>query len=563
MKRIGVAAVISAGILATVSVGTSGKQQAGGGSTELLALVDDLVGQGGVGAAAGDLGVEAFAEQLKRTKAQLARCRGINRGGLSVDDALDVRFAESVLVGRELSQERMQYWRKDPRVYMAFRSLEGIIGSSGDAAAKRESVVRALNAIPRQLANGQKNLQTYVPRFQELGVFMAETAVDLFDTQVPTFAAQLAVGKDEVLQANTAARNALASYLAFLRNDLPKRRRGDFAIGKVTYDAMLKGQYLLPYDSEGLYKYAWEEFNRTIHEMEQVARTIDPAKTWRELIVEIKNDQPDPTKLFEVHQEMVNKARQHVLSKGLIPIPWKERVDVVPHAEYLRQSSFYGQFSGARSRGPEKDGTLLGQWQINPFDPKWDAKTKHDFMVEHDWGAIYVIAPHETYPGHHVQGLYQMHNPRKLRRSQGSTLFSEGWGLYTEQLMQETGFLPNERIHLRQLQSRLWRNARLIFVVGMHTGQMTYDEALSFMTGQVGFARYAAEAEVSRGISSPDQQMSYFMGMTEILRMREEYKRRMGEKFSLSDFHERLLKIGSMPSVLMREALIATTAATQ
>ena len=135
-------------------------------------------------------------------------------------------------------------------------------------------------------------------------------------------------------------------------------------------------------------------------------------------------------------------------------------------------------------------------------------------------------------------------------------MFSEGWGLYNEQLFQETGFLPSARLHLRQLQLRLWRNARVIYDVGMQTGRMSRDEAITLMTDKVGFLRWAAEAEVDSAIARPGYFIGYFMGMSEILKMREEFKQRRGAAFTLKDFHDRLLRIGSMPPALVREALM-------
>ena len=169
---------------------------------------------------------------------------------------------------------------------------------------------------------------------------------------------------------------------------------------------------------------------------------------------------------------------------------------------------------------------------------------------------IYVTAPHETYGGHHVQIMYQMNNPRRLRKQQSTSLFGEGWGLYNEQLFQETGFLPSERLHLRQLQLRLWRNARVIYDVGMQTGRMTRDDAIALMTDRVGFLRWAAEAEVDSALARPGYFIGYFMGMSEILKMRDEYRARRGAAFTLQEFHDRLLEIGSMPPALVREALL-------
>ena len=199
---------------------------------------------------------------------------------------------------------------------------------------------------------------------------------------------------------------------------------------------------------------------------------------------------------------------------------------------------------------------MRGEWQINPFNASWDEATAHDYLVEHDWGVILVTAPHETYGGHHVQIMYQMHNPRRLRQLQSTSMFTERWGLYNEQLFQETGFFPNERIHLRQLQLRLWRNARVIYDVGLQTGRMTRVDAVALMTDQVGFAKYAAEDEVNDALARPGYYIGYFMGLSEILKMREDYRRARGAAFTLKDFHDHLLLIGSMPPALVREALL-------
>jgi uncharacterized protein (DUF885 family) len=158
--------------------------------------------------------------------------------------------------------------------------------------------------------------------------------------------------------------------------------------------------------------------------------------------------------------------------------------------------------------------------------------------------------------------MYQFYNPRKLRRTNDISIFGEGWGLYNEVLMQETGFFPDERIHLRQLQLLLWRNARVIWDVGIHTGQMSYEDAISLLADRVGFQRWAAQLEVDASAEEPGYRLGYFMGLSSILQMRDEFKQRMGSRFSLSDFHERLLKVGSMPPPLMREGLMATIAAT-
>lgn len=327
-------------------------------------------------------------------------------------------------------------------------------------------------------------------------------------------------------------------------------------MGEAAYTRMLREQHLLPYDAAGLWAYARAQFEATVRELEALARTIDSTKTWRQIADEVKQDHPEPLRMIEAHQEVVDKARAHLVAKDLMSLPWPETCTVVRRVPTAGNNPYYGNFSGATARPPGAGGTLRGEWHINPFDPTWDESRKRDYLVEHDWGVIYVTAPHETYGGHHVQILHQMHNPRRLRQRQSTSMFSEGWGLYNEQLFQETGFLPSPRLHVRQLQLRLWRNARVIYDVGMQTGRMTREEAVGLMTDRVGFLRWAAEAEVDSAIARPGYFIGYFMGMSEILKMRDEVRQRRGAAFTLRDFHDRLLRIGSMPPALVREALL-------
>lgn len=500
-------------------------------------------------------------KKLEETKKELESLRSIDINKLSDKDQIDYKFIESILVGKEIEYEEIQSWKMDPRDYMNFRQISNKIYSTKSYEEILEYLLKYLPVVLNDLKFAMQQIDTYVPRFQELGLFMAENSIPIFRLTVSeiTYAYQEMndweedVRINKIDKLNTEIRNQLELFIDFLKYDLPKKNKSSFSIGKETYNKMLKNQFLLNYDDETLWEFGWKEFNNTLNKMDELAKEIDPNKSTKELLIDIKNEYPDPDKMIEAHQYWVDKSGEHIKSKKLIPIPWKERVRVVPREEYLRKTSYYGNFS--RSTGKDEDGFFTSKWKINPFEERWDQKTKDEYLVEHDWGVIIVTAPHETYAGHHIQGLYQMHNPRELRRNNGLSLFSEGWGLYNEQLMLETGFYPDKKIKLRQLQLRLWRNARVIYDVGMHTGKMTYEEAIKLMTDKVGFLRWAAQLEIDSSSSRPGYFIGYFMGMIEILKMREEYRKLMGNNYKISDFHEKLLKIGNMPPSLMKQEL--------
>ena len=511
-------------------------------------------------------------EKLKETKKELEILRSVDIRNLSKEDQIDYKFIESILVGKEIEYEEIQSWKRDPRDYMNFRQISNNYNSRMTCEDQYDYLLEYLPVVLNDLKFAMLQIDTYVPRFQELGLYMAENSMSIFRLDIGELIYSCSGGgmdwedmeemmvpvkedprENKITSLNREIIGQLELFIDFLKNELPKKEKSSFSIGKATYNKMLKNQFLLDYNDETLWEFGWKEFNNTVSKMDALAKEIDPNKSTSELLIDIKNEYPLPDSMIQAHQFWVDKSGEHIKSNNLIPIPWKERVNVVPREEYLRKTSYYGNFS--RSRGEDNEGFFTSEWKINPFENQWDDKTKNEYLVEHDWGVIIVTAPHETYAGHHIQGLYQMHNPRELRRNNGLSLFSEGWGLYNEQLMLETGFYPNKKIKLRQLQLRLWRNARVIYDVGMHTGKLSYEDAINLMTDRVGFLRWAAQLEIDSSSSRPGYFIGYFMGMTEILKMRDEYKEMMGEDYNISDFHEKLLKIGNMPPSLMKEAL--------
>ena len=503
------------------------------------------------------LSEEYIFSELSVVKNELNKLRSVLYEDLSNEEKVDYKFIESLLVGKEIQYEDIQSWKRDPRDYMNFRQISSTINGPRTCEEKIIFLTEYLPIIQEDLKSSSKQLVEYVPRFQELGLYMAKNSNVIFDEEINKFFENCSsITQDEKNQIKSISSqiiNELKIFTNYIENILPDREESTFSIGKSTYNKMLKHQFLLEYDDETLWEFGWQEFNRTLDKMDALAKEIDSTKTTKELLIDIKNEYPDPYDMIEAHQYWVDNSGKHIKSKGLIPIPWKERVNVVAREEYLRKTSYYGNFS--RSKGKDEEGYFTSEWKINPFEDYWDEKTKNEYLVEHDWGVIIVTAPHETYGGHHIQGLYQMHNPNKLRKNNGISLFSEGWGLYNEQLMLETGFYPNKKIKLRQLQLRLWRNARVIYDVGMHSGKLSYEEAISLMTDKVGFLRWAAQLEIDSSSSRPGYFIGYFIGMTEILKMREEFKKLMGENYDISDFHEKLLKVGNMPPSLMKESL--------
>ncbi len=134
-----------------------------------------------------------------------------------------------------------------------------------------------------------------------------------------------------------------------------------------------------------------------------------------------------------------------------------------------------------------------------------------------------------------------------------SSVFYEGWALYCEQLMQEQGFLKTEEHRFVMLKDRLWRALRIIIDVKTQTGRMTYDEAADLMVRELQFPRQQAEGDLNWYSQSPSIPMGYALGWSIINRMRDKERSKLGARFDLRAFHDRLLSAGSISLPLVEK----------
>jgi uncharacterized protein (DUF885 family) len=162
---------------------------------------------------------------------------------------------------------------------------------------------------------------------------------------------------------------------------------------------------------------------------------------------------------------------------------------------------------------------------------------------------IEVVAFHEAVPGHHLQlsRLQLLTELPALQRQRSLPVFSEGWGLYAEQLAEETGLYADERGLLGSISTSLMRAARLVVDTGIHHLGWSREQALEFIVAHVPMPREFLANEIDRYIVMPGQALAYLTGKLEILRLREAARDRLGLAFSLPEFHAAVLDHGSLP----------------
>ena len=242
-----------------------------------------------------------------------------------------------------------------------------------------------------------------------------------------------------------------------------------------------------------------------------------------------------------IREAAVAVKRAEARAAEFFPQPLPPPCEVTPMPEVVAVSGAAPHYTP-----PRLDGGRAGTFWFNTERPT--AGTGWD---------IEVVAFHEAVPGHHLQlsRLQLLTELPALQRQRSLPVFSEGWGLYAEQLAEEAGLYADDRGLLGSISTSLMRAARLVVDTGIHYFGWSRERALEFLAEHVPMPREFLAAEVDRYVVVPGQALAYLTGKLEIIRIREEAQQRLGPAFSLPAFHAAVLDHGSLPMPVLDRSI--------
>ena len=418
---------------------------------------------------------------------------------------------------------------------------------------RAENVLQRMEKIPAMLDAAKKNIANPPKVWTEIGIESAEGAKTFFDDQRSFLKAALPTQADRIETDIRNAREAYLAYAKFLKKDVLPKSKGDYAAGKPLFEFLLHDNYFLTEDSDAVLARGKRVFDDTLKQLDETAKKIDPkAKSWFAVTAQVKKNHPTAADLIPSYDREVKRARKFLADKDAVEFPPGDDCQVVETPPFQRAT-----ISAAYDQPPPFDPVTKGFFFVTPVDPKKSKTEQEEMLRENDHGDEVDTAVHETYPGHHLQLSFARMNTSLARKatsnSTATSLFAEGWGLYSEELMNELGYYtPEER--LMQLEWTLVRAARIIIDVGLHTQGMKFEDAVKILTDQVHLEKTLALSEVKRYTESPTQPLSYLIGREKIFDLRAKYKDKMGANYSLKKFHTELLSHGSIvPGLIERE----------
>jgi uncharacterized protein (DUF885 family) len=333
---------------------------------------------------------------------------------------------------------------------------------------------------------------------------------------------------------------AYARYLEAVREYRPSARDsiGLSALegGDAIYASLVRTFTTLPLDPKDVHEIGVRELAGIQEERREIAKRLghpDAASAVRAHAESGRNTAASREEMVKLAEDQVQRSWESAPGYfGRLPRQNCEVKAVEEFREKDMADAFYYP--------PSMDGSRLGIYYVNTSD--LEKRPLHHLAS---------ITYHEANPGHHFQvSIEQEFSDRlPLRRFGGilaGSAFIEGWGLYSERLADEMGLYLDDYERLGMLEAQGWRACRLIVDSGIHALGWDRERSIAQME-EAGVPRVSAEIETDRYIAWPGQALAYMVGQLEIQRIRKDAEGRDGSAFSLRDFHDRLLGIGSVP----------------
>ena len=386
-----------------------------------------------------------------------------------------------------------------------------------------------------------------VRRWQQIEIETAGELPIFFDELVAAGAGVLAAPEQRRLErASESAKLAIELYGSWLEGTLADGT-DEWAIGRERHDAMVGLRAFDGLDADAILELGWERLTEEHAARAAAAREIDPTADETDVIERVKSDQPASFEAaLDAYRDAMLRARRHLIEHDLTTIPDGERIDIVETPQYLRNVVPFAAYFEPAAFDPDPKGIYIVTPSVGG-DP--------NAMREHNYASISNTSIHEAYPGHHLQLDTARRNRSLTRLLTDAPEFVEGWGMYSELMMREHGFDDDPRFRLVMHTDAIWRACRIILDVRMHRGELSVDEATDFLVEHTRFERPNAHAEVQWYTYRPTYPLSYLLGRTLLLSLREDEQRRLGDRFSLKGFHDALLRNGSLPISFHRRLL--------
>lgn len=404
--------------------------------------------------------------------------------------------------------------------------------------------------IRRGVVRPRITIEQTLPQIEAMIVEKAEDSVLYAPGKTLPETEWRAKAQERMQGAVRVATRALVRLRDYLRNEyLPKCRETvgycELPDGKAWYRRMAKLHTTTERTPEEIHQLGLDELKRVHADMLKIAREVGHDGDLKSFIEKIRNDK---SQYNESADEIMRRHRE-ILKRSDANLP--KLFGVLPRIPYDFKEIETFRAAGAPAayyyNAPD-DGSRPAYFYVNVYKPE----TRPIYTME-------VLAYHEAQPGHHLQIAIAQEKKGwpDFRRFEHINAFIEGWALYSEILGYDLGGYRDPYSRFGQLTFDAWRSSRLVVDTGMHYFNWSREKAIDFMKENTALSEQDTISEIDRYIAWPGQALAYKIGQIEILKLRSEAEKRLGNQFDIRGFHDHILEEGSIPLSTLRKRMAA------
>lgn len=507
---------------------------------------------------------------LNFTKVQLDSLGRYNPAIFLESNKMDYAMIQNQLQDIQWSIQQLKAYEWDPSSYNVIGTFAYILNEHYAPLAKRlNSFYQKMAFIPAYYKEAEKQLKDPVAELtslaieQHLGgvsVIEKDFADSLQKTNIPEATKKLMLDR---AKASADVIKSYAEYLKNLKNDHPR----SFRLGKELYEDKFKFEIHSSSTAQQVYNAAMDRKKYLHHQMAKLSIQLwpkyfdkkpmpaDTLELISQIIDTLSVKHVAPDEFQNAIEQLIPKLTTFVRSKDLVTL------DPAKPLVVRKEPGYMAGVAGASMSSPGpydigqnsyyNVGSLVG----------WPAEKAESYLREYNQYILQILCIHEAIPGHYVQLVYANKSPSLIKSVFGNGAMVEGWAVYSEQMMLDSGYGNFEpemllmwyKWHLRSV-------CNTILDYSVHSFNMPKQQAITLLTHEAFQQKAEAEGKWKRVSVTSVQLDSYYAGFKEIMDLREEWKKKMGDRYKLKDFNEKFLSYGSAPVKLIRDAMMAKEA---
>lgn len=504
-------------------------------------------------------------KQLDFAHSQLDSLERYPIKSLSNNNIIDFYIIQNQLKNIVFTIDKLKSYEWNPAEYNVSGAFAEILNGKYDPLDTRlHSFNVKMNSIPAYYEAAKKNIKNPTLEHTALAIAQNLGGITVFDQDLSAALSKSKLSITEKKEIRDKAKTSIAAIVAYadwlktLDNKTPR----SFRLGKDLYNDKFDLEIQSNYTADTIFKKAIAH-KKDLHEkmfaladtlwgkyMKKEVKPTDKLQLIKKVIDKISLQHTTPKKFQSEIEKQIPELVAYVKEKDLLYIDPSKPLVVRKEPDYM------AGVAGASISAPGPyDKNANTYYNVGSL-AGWNADKSESYLREYNDYVLQILNIHEAIPGHYTQLVYSNQSPSIIKAILGNGAMIEGWAVYAERMMLESGYKNSPEMWLMYYKWNLRTTCNMILDYSVHTKNMTKEEAMFLLINEAFQQQAEAEGKWTRVSVSQVQLCSYFAGYTEIYDFREMLKKEQGNSFNLKNFHEKFLSFGSAPVKYIKELML-------